>query len=461
MFLLVSQIESSSADHGALVSDDKRVVVPLHRQLVPVKSNGRVVAHKSAYFGSIYIGAPHVQEFAVVFDTGSGHLVIPSLDCHSPTCKVHRQYDRRFSTHARDIDYDGTFVEPGMPRDQITVTFGTGEVTGEFVQDVVCLAMKDFTHEGDVESLSKPVEDVYPPVNDIDCVKLPVVVATEMSTDPFMAFGFDGVLGLGLSGLSLAPTFSFFGRMALNGQIGLPQFGVFLANGDHEESEISFGGRSTEHVSGDLHWAPVAMPELGYWQVRIIAIRVGEQQLDICAGVEADCRAVVDTGTSLIAVPSSDAEYLHKSLVRDLVQDSEKIVRHGCKSVVGLPLHFELENNFTITLNAEDYTRQMTRTPGNRSNDSTTAAQPSAGCWPSLMPLSLPAPLGPKLFIWGEPVLKKYYTLFDWEATQVGFGTAVHIPAEDEDAPQEAEHDESHAATRRSSDGSKGVSVVV
>jgi len=59
------------------------------------------------------------------------------------------------------------------------------------------------------------------------------------------------------------------------------------------------------------------------------------------------------------------------------------------------------------------------------------AGQPAAGagegesfCRPRLLPVRLPEPLGPKLFILGEPLLHRYYTVFDWENQQVGFGLA-------------------------------------
>ncbi|OLQ03704.1 Plasmepsin-2 [Symbiodinium microadriaticum] len=58
---------------------------------------------------------------------------------------------------------------------------------------------------------------------------------------------------------------------------------------------------------------------------------------------------------------------------------------------------------------------------------------------PTIMPLELPEPLGPKLFIWGEPVLRKYYTVYDWQDQQIGFALAKHMPSEvsaDEEAKQ-------------------------
>merc|ERR1719421_1384103 len=45
-------------------------------------------------------------------------------------------------------------------------------------------------------------------------------------------------------------------------------------------------------------------------------------------------------------------------------------------------------------------------------------------CRPRLMPVNMPAPVGPNLFILGEPVLHRYYTVFDWQGPSVGFGLA-------------------------------------
>ena len=44
-----------------------------------------------------------------------------------------------------------------------------------------------------------------------------------------------------------------------------------------------------------------------------------------------------------------------------------------------------------------------------------------------LMTLDLPEPLGPKLFILGEPVLRKYYTAYDSKGKRIGFSRARHV----------------------------------
>merc|ERR1719247_3827590 len=55
------------------------------------------------------------------------------------------------------------------------------------------------------------------------------------------------------------------------------------------------------------------------------------------------------------------------------------------------------------------------------------ASQPAEShvCVPRLMPVNLPDPLGPKLFLLGEPVLHRYYTVYNWQTTEIGFGLSV------------------------------------
>ncbi|CAE8609359.1 unnamed protein product, partial [Polarella glacialis] len=418
--------------------------------------------YKSVYFGNVEVGLPE-QHFSVVFDTGSGHVVLPSRECKSETCLIHNRFNRQASKHAVDVEYDGTPVKPGAPRDQITVAFGTGEVTGQFVLDRLCLgsvvapptsaaAVAAVAAAGTARLRSSGAElalrqrantSSSAAADPLNCVDLRMVMATEMSHEPFHAFAFDGVLGLGLDGLALAPEFSFFGMMAAQRkELEQPSFGVFLADSDDEHSEISFGGHSPDRVASPLSWAPVASPELGYWQVQIKALRIGNRTLDYCN--DGQCRAVVDTGTSLLAVPHDFADELMQELegpLRDPPSSQTDGEGVDCRFAEGAPLHFDVEGA-TITLMPGDYARQafqMEETDqeqGAKPGGSGSSAKPT--CQPSLMPLELPEPLGPKLFIWGEPVLRKYYTVYDWGQKRIGFGLAVHSAEEDAAATEDA-----------------------
>merc|ERR1740123_793566 len=94
-----------------------------------------------------------------------------------------------------------------------------------------------------------------------------------------------------------------------------------------------------------------------------------------------------------------------------------------CRDVPGPKLSFELEGHhglFRISLDAEDYTRPR---PVNYTAPGTEDGW-LVRCRPGLYPVELMEPLPPKIFLFGEPVLRKYYTVYDWELTRIGFTLA-------------------------------------
>merc|ERR1719464_2425853 len=96
---------------------------------------------------------------------------------------------------ATAINADGSPVPPDELCDQVTIGYGTGSVKGEFVRDQICLGDNTEVH-GQF------------------CVEVSVVVAVEMTTNPFKSFRFDGIFGLGLDSLTVAPEFNFFNGLS-------------------------------------------------------------------------------------------------------------------------------------------------------------------------------------------------------------------------------------------------------
>ncbi|CAJ1345493.1 unnamed protein product [Effrenium voratum] len=45
-------------------------------------------------------------------------------------------------------------------------------------------------------------------------------------------------------------------------------------------------------------------------------------------------------------------------------------------------------------------------------------------CRSLLLPVEMAEPLGPKVFIWGEPVLRRYYTIYDLANKRIGLTLA-------------------------------------
>jgi len=376
--------------------------IPLQKQYVPIQRNGTTVAYKTAYFGNIFVGS-EAQAFTVVFDTGSGHLILPSISCESETCMKHRRYNRATSTSGVDISHDGTVIDEAEENhDALRIRFGTGEVLGQFVQERICM------NAGGTQ-----------------CASLRTVLATEMSAQPFNLFDFDGVLGLGLGALSLNDQFSFFGQMAQQNPLMQPRFSVYLAQTEGEQSAISFGGYQEQTAASPMQWVPVAKPELGYWQVWLKGVRIGGVELEDCA--DGGCRAILDTGTSLLGVPKGSLRTMHRMLARPvpdaLASATNPLESIDCRHVEGSDLEFDLGGP-VISLSTMDYSRPK---PYNMTVPNQTDAW-RLWCRALLLPLDMQAPVGPRIFIWGEPVLRRYLTMYDWAAKQVGFSAAGKPP---------------------------------
>jgi len=373
------------------------LTLPLQKQYVPLHHGGSLMAYRTSYFGGIFVGNVNgtQQLFKVVFDTGSGHLVLPSSSCHSTTCAKHQRYRR-----VAPAD-DG----PGMQDGALRINFGTGEVRGEFAKDSICLGSTTST----------------------DCVNAQMVVADEMSESPFLDFDFDGVLGLGLVPLTISPRFSIFNQMVAQLPHLQPYFAFFLARDDSEQSVISFGGYDPKWAASEVKWVPVVMPEVGHWMVQLSGVRVGDVELDECA--DGGCRAIFDTGTNLLGVPKQATRTLQRLLARPLpagVTDPDT----DCRMVPGQRLHFDLEGGPSVSLDEEDYSRPR---PFNL-----TVANSTLGwelyCRSLLLSVDRPPPLGPRVFVFGEPVLRKHLAVFDWAQRRVGVAASGQPPSTTGDA---------------------------
>jgi hypothetical protein len=242
-----------------------------------------------------------------------------------------------------------------------------------------------------------------------------------MTAEPFLDFDFDGVLGLGLGALAVDPEFSYFGQMAKMNILEEPRFGFFLSKSDEVPSELSFGGHDERRVSEPLQWASVVQPELGYWQVRIKSIHIGGVRMPSCdAGT---CVGIVDSGTSLLGVPSKIMRDVHWKLARKVPGDPSEL---DCRHVGGPEIVVDF-GGFEISMGPEDYSR-----PTAMRVESNTTGEVQVVCRASLLPVDMGTEEGanPLTWILGEPVLRKYYTAFDWDKAEIGFALAKQPSAD-------------------------------
>lgn len=368
-------------------------LIPLQKESVPVRRKGETIAFKTSYSGAISVGRP-AQNFRMVFDTGSAHVVLPSSSCVNETCLMHRQYNISKSNTAKAINVDGSAVQPDELCDQVTIGYGTGKVTGEFAREQVCPG-------GDTAA----------------CVEVNLVMSVEMSDQPFKSFKFDGIFGLALDALAIAPEFSFFNRWmgSVSNTKASLQFGMFIdENKEDGGGEIALGGFNKNRLLTPLQWAPVSRKSNGHWQVEIKEIRIGNVTLDMCQ--DGSCRGIVDTGTSHLGVPVKHMKQITSSLQTDVE------VEASCSDVPAPDVHLVLEG-LTLSLSPRNYMRPLPL-PRELSTPSLKGSTHRT-CSPKLMSVNMAAPLGPNLFILGEPILQRYYTVYDWSKRNIGFGLAA------------------------------------
>jgi saccharopepsin len=345
---------------------EKRVIQSQLEGSQTTRRNG--VVHKTAYFGRLDIGHP-AQSFSVVFDTGSGNLLVPADDCQSEACHKHDRFYQSKSPSAREVSCEGTPLVEGEepPHDEVTITFGTGEIWGRCLQDKICI--------GSV------------------CDRGSFIAATYESRNPFESFAFDGVLGLGLLSMSQGEDFNIMHRMQTHDALKQSLFSVFLSDLDAERSEVTFGEVKHEHLASDLFWVNVAR-DSGYWEVQIADITIDDHPQDLCP----NCYVAVDTGTSELAGPSDVVDTLAEKL--NVLMD--------CSNYDSLPKLGFVVGDHILNLEPTDYVDK----DGSR-------------CDVSLMPLDVPPPKGP-LFVFGIPFLQKFYTVYDEANRRIGFGVAKH-----------------------------------
>lgn len=333
-------------------------------QIASKRAQHRVV-HKTAYYGDVSIGTPG-QTFLVVFDSGSGNLVIPGEDCQSAACKDHHHFKKNSSTLEQVV-----CSEEARLGQETVITFGTGMVQGKCMKDRVCIT----------ESM---------------CTSMSFISATVETDDPFDKFHFDGILGLGLPEVSQTEDFNLMSKLIKSDLLELPYFSIYFSA--REPSMVTFGGHSEEHLaSPDIFWTYVTRssrwrPSTGYWEVISKDIAID----NVAQGLYDNFPLVVDSGTSELAGPADVIEKIRNRIG----------IKEDCSNFKDMPLLGFLVQDYILNLEPEQYI----------DND-------GQNCEITLMTLDVPPPKGP-LFVLGIPFLERFYTHYDAKNRMLGFGIA-------------------------------------
>lgn len=307
------------------------------------------------YFADITLGTPP-QAFKVILDTGSSNLWVPSKGCSSIACFLHTKYDNSASS---------TYHKNGTA---FKIQYGSGAMEGFVSQDVLRI--------GDLEIKKQDF--------------------AEATSEPGLAFAFgkfDGILGLAYDTISVDGVVPPFYQMINQGLLDEPVFSFYLGDSAENGGEAIFGGWDESKHKGKITWAPIRRK--GYWEVELNGIGLGDEELEL-----ENFGGAVDTGTSLIALPSDIADILNKQIGAKKGWQGQSSI--DCESRANLPdLTFRIDGK-QYPLSAYEYTLEV-----------------QGSCISAFTGLDIPAPLGPIAII-GDSFLRRYGSIYHLGKNAVG-----------------------------------------
>ncbi|KAK1169242.1 nothepsin [Acipenser oxyrinchus oxyrinchus] len=318
------------------------------------------------YYGKVSIGTP-LQNFTVLFDTGSSDFWVPSAYCVSEACRAHRKLK---SFQSKTYTHDGqTF----------NLQYGSGQLLGVVGRDTLRLSDVSIKEQEFGESVFEP-------------------------GFTFIRAKFDGVLGMGYPSLSEGGATLVFDKLMEQQQVEKPVFSFYLSKGRDKEcgGEMLLGGVDDSLYTGSINWVPVT--EKGYWQIKLDNVKV-QGSAAFCSD---GCQAIVDTGTSLITGPAAEITKLQEHIGATPTQQGEFVI--DCTRLSSLPRVDVTIGQVEYKLTAEAYVRKE-QLDGREI------------CFSGFEALDLYIQSGP-LWILGDVFLTEFYSIFDRGNDRVGFAKA-------------------------------------
>jgi cathepsin D len=181
----------------------------------------------------------------------------------------------------------------------------------------------------------------------------------------------------------MTPTFF---QLYQQGQLDAPMFSFFLET-TGENGELTLGGMDPAHVGGPQVTVPLSSET--YYEVQLDGLSVNGNKVTTVT------KAILDTGTSLLAGPTADVKALVQTLGGTPFPLNPNEYTIDCSLVPGLPTLSITIGGSTFELTGSQYTLSV-----------------EGMCLLAMTGLDVPAPAGP-LWILGDPFLRAYYAGFD------------------------------------------------
>merc|ERR1719503_395919 len=161
---------------------------------------------------------------------------------------------------------------------------------------------------------------------------------------------------------------------------------------------------NSAHLTGDFTYVPLkSMTQglFGYWELDMDDIQIGGSSVSSCR------KGIVDSGTSLMVLPSEDIKGLASAVGAKVVSIIPPFNREYTMTCgVGPDIDFIIAGK-SYTLTNEDY-----------------ALDSGGSCLFAFQGMDIPAPVGP-LAILGDVFMRAHYVKFDVDNKRMGFAKIV------------------------------------
>jgi hypothetical protein len=359
------------------------------------------------YFGKISLGTPPQMQ-TVVFDTGSGHLVVKSTNCVA----MGNTKSVRGSNGGCQGSGPGYSPSASTSSAQSPIPFqsnyGSGSAEGNSVLDVINVG--GFQANGLLLSVA------------------------EKEVARFSGFKFDGIFGMATTVIG-GKNHDLFGKICEENPTMDCVFSIFLTSKVNTDgSQLTIGGYDPTKLQkkATWHWAN-AVPFPGklytYWAVKMdqftvrgsktshgTALAVNRCHLSGFAAFFGGCTALIDTGTTFIGVPGM----LYLKVIADVIkgQPGCKPDGSGYRASYVCPatplkekafpaLSFSFSPGAKLTLEPEEYVECFTK---------------SGNCHPRLRQHN-----GNGLeWVFGDYFIRKYVTIFDHSKRRISFACSTN-----------------------------------
>ncbi|KAJ7909451.1 acid protease [Mycena leptocephala] len=328
--------------------------------------------------GKLYnIGTPP-QDFTVVFDTGSGELVIPGTNC-TTSCANQKKFDPTQSSTFKPNAGDGIFEE----------SFLTGGDASPWGLKDWSMSLVEVSDTMTVGGLS---------VSDVSFLLI------QNQSQPFSEDPYDGILGLSTTSSAT----SFFQGLITQGLP--PIYGFYMAPHSVGGAEMTLGGVDSSKFTSQTTFAPIVADGHGAWILNSSGIAVNGQTNDVLA---VHTEVLFDTGTTNVFLPLAMAEALYAFISPEIQPNPTEPGAWGipCSKVGSLPasVDFTLQSVAGTAFNVTIPSSELSVGPfvGNNS-----LCQAMFNSWPANF--SIPPIIGNSLF-------KHYYTTWDSGNLALGF----------------------------------------